>query len=125
MSEGKPEPAGGDEALMDAIVKSIQENTQGAREQFLWSMHPQWLEYSINKSLSKLNIESLDCVYLSAPLEMGMRLHQDPELLFAQLGKAFAFLEELVQDGKIGCYGIQFDKLMQFDPELQGQAEGR
>lgn len=33
-------------------------------EKLIFSIHPKWLEHSIEKSLKKLNVETIDCVYL-------------------------------------------------------------
>jgi len=41
----------------------------------IYSMHPEWLRHSISKSLYKLNMETIDCVYLADPIEMGLKIH--------------------------------------------------
>ena len=70
-------------------------------------MHPHWLEHSIESSLRKLGLNKLDCIYLADPYEKGMELYGDPQEVELRIGQAFAFLEELYQDGKIGAYGVQ------------------
>ena len=89
------------------------------------SIHPKWLEYSIHKTLDKLKIQTLDCVYLAEPLEMGMRMWRDPGEVGLRLGHAFAFLEELVQEGKIKAYGIQGNEALLLDPVWRGLLENR
>jgi aryl-alcohol dehydrogenase-like predicted oxidoreductase len=37
-------------------------------------IHPKWLEHSIFKSLSKLKLETIDCVYLHDPLENILKI---------------------------------------------------
>ena len=77
------------------------------REQTIHSIHPKWLEHSINKSLAKLNVQTIDCVYLAEPLEMGMKHWKgDFKEVNMRIGHAFSFLEEMVQEGKIKSYGI-------------------
>ena len=75
-------------------------------QQKLWSIHPLWLEHSINMTRRKLAVQTIDCVYLSDPFEMGMRLYKDPKELLSCIGDAFSFLEELRRDGVIASYGI-------------------
>ena len=71
------------------------------------SIHPFWLEHSIFKSLDKLKLNTIDCVYLHDPLENLLKITQGDVLETRnKLQSAFQFLEELVQDGKIGSYGI-------------------
>ena len=79
-------------------------------------VHPFWLEHSIFKSLHKLKLETIDCVYLQDPLENILKLTQgDPVEMRNKLQQAFQFLEELVQDGKIGAYGITSSRLLTLD----------
>jgi len=37
-------------------------------------IHPFWLEHSIFKSLHKLKLETIDCVYLHDPLENVLKI---------------------------------------------------
>lgn len=87
--------AKGEEVDLNAIAQSLEQ--EDTPEHFLYSIHPKWLEHSIERSRQKLGVETIDCVYLSEPLEMGLQLYREPDGIFRALGKAFAFLEELVQ----------------------------
>ena len=46
--------------------------------------------------MERLGVEKLDCVYLSSPLEIGMKMYNNSKEVLMRLGHAFAFLEELV-----------------------------
>jgi aryl-alcohol dehydrogenase-like predicted oxidoreductase len=70
------------------------------------SLHPEWLKHSLEITLARLNISTLDCVYLSEPIEHLMLKYADKKEMKMRLAHAFAFLEEMVQDGKIKAYGI-------------------
>lgn len=75
----------------------ILENEETQEKRYMHSIHPRWLEHSITKSLNRLNVETLDCVYLMDPIECAMTMyHKDYEHVKKQLGKAFRFLEEMV-----------------------------
>ena len=63
------------------------------KEDMVFSINPVWLEHSINKSLKKLNIETLDCVYLQNPLENSLKLYKNLEEVDRAIKKAFVFLE--------------------------------
>ena len=69
-------------------------------------MHPEWLNFSLNKTLKKLNVECLDCFLLSDPIEHLIGKYNDHKEVKMRLGHAFAFCEEMVQEGKIKSYGI-------------------
>lgn len=67
------------ESIKDKDFWIVQGETEEDKR-YLFSMHPRWLEHSIMKSLSRLNIETLDCVYLMDPIECGMSMyHRDYE----------------------------------------------
>ena len=82
----------------------------------LYSLHPLWLEHSINKSLKKLNIETLDCVYLQDPFENSLKLYRDVEATDKVIFDAFVLLEQMVQEGKIKSYGVSSDEALILDP---------
>ena len=75
------------------------------QKQMVYCLHPEWLHHSITKSLEKLSIETLDCVYLDNPFE-NLLIGGDMEKVEAQIEAAIQFLEEMVQENKIRAYGI-------------------
>lgn len=56
------------------------------------SMHPKYLEESIRGSLERLNLETLDVLYLQNPYEAQGPYNTD-NVFFDRLTKAFEFLE--------------------------------
>lgn len=60
------------------------------------SLHPAWLSHCLEQSLSRLNLETLDCVYLSEPIERLMLQYADEKEMKLRLAHAFGFLEEMV-----------------------------
>lgn len=59
-------------------------------------VHPDWLAFSLDKTLKKLNVECLDCLFLSDPIEHLMDKYRDKKEVLLRLGHAFAFCEEMV-----------------------------
>lgn len=70
------------------------------------SLHPVWLSYSLQKTLKKLNVATLDCLLLSEPVENLLKQFTSKKEVMLRLGHAFAFCEAMVQEGKIKAYGI-------------------
>lgn len=67
-------------------------------------MAPDYIRWSVEKSLKNLGLETLDIMYLHNPeTQLG---YIDYELLLERVEKAFVVFEELVQEGKIRAYGI-------------------
>lgn len=70
------------------------------------SLHPIWLSHSLETSLKRMNLETIDCVYLAEPIENLMAKYGNIKEMKMRLAHAFGFLEEMVQEGKIKSYGI-------------------
>eukprot|EP00347_Sterkiella_histriomuscorum_P019348 403341986 len=68
-------------------------------------LHPAFLKYSLEGSLERLNLDTLDLYYLHNPYEAQAPYNLD-NVVFDRITKAFEFLEEQVQNGKIKNYGI-------------------
>lgn len=68
-------------------------------------LHPKFLEYQLDQTLKRLNLECLDVYYLHNPYEAQGPTNTD-NVFFDRLGKAFEFLEKAVQQGKIRDYGL-------------------
>ena len=87
-------------------------------KQMVYSLHPEWLRYCLDLSLKRLGVETIDCVYLSEPIEHLVLQYQDEKEMKMRIAHAFGFLEEMVQDGKIKGYGLQAEQSFLIDPEL-------
>ena len=68
-------------------------------------LHPNFLRQQVEASLERLNLTSLDVCYLQNPYEAQGPYHTD-NVFFDRLAAAFETMEELVQEGKIGNYGM-------------------
>jgi hypothetical protein len=78
-------------------------------------IHPEFLGDQLERSLARLRLESLDVCLLHNPeyFFSDAKKHRRGEALdvlraefYRRLGEAFAFLEEAVRRGTIGCYGV-------------------
>lgn len=120
------EQAGG-----ELIYQELLQNTNLKEEDFcvldnsrtFYSMHPTFLNYSLNYTRKKLNLHTIDAVLLSQPFETtyweGLE-HSSTEKrkrrYFDALAKAFEFYESAVAEGRIRSYGMTgTDSLLQ-DP---------
>ena len=68
-------------------------------------MHPTFLEWSLADSLRRLNLETLDCLYLHNAYESQGPFNTD-NVFFDRLAEAFEFMEKMVEAGKIRSYGM-------------------
>ena len=84
-------------------------------------MHPEFLNFSLDYSLSKLGLQTLDAVLLTQPFEVAYHtkelryasLERQLNHYYDKLAKSFEFYESAVQDGRIRSYGITaFDSLI-------------
>lgn len=65
---------------------------------------PEYLRWSVEKSLENLQLETLDILFLHNPeMELG---YVDYTILMGKIKKAFELFEEMVAEGKIRYYGI-------------------
>jgi aryl-alcohol dehydrogenase-like predicted oxidoreductase len=69
------------------------------------SIHPEFLESQIDLSLKHLRRDNIDCFLLHNP-EYFFKVSEDREEYYSRLQKAFEYLEEQVQKGRISCYGV-------------------
>ena len=58
-------------------------------------MHPKFLEYQLDETLKRLNLECLDVYYLHNPYEAQGPYNTD-NIFFDRLASAFEFLESAV-----------------------------
>ncbi len=68
-------------------------------------LHPEFLRQSVESSLERLNLESLDVCYLHNPYEAQGPFNTD-NVVYDRITKAFELMEELIDEGKIKNYGI-------------------
>ncbi len=67
-------------------------------------MAPAYIKWSANQSLKNLGLETIDIFYLHNPeMQLG---EVDRAVVYERIKDAFRALEELVAEGKIGCYGV-------------------
>jgi aryl-alcohol dehydrogenase-like predicted oxidoreductase len=80
----------------------------------LWhSIHPAFIDDQLQRCLDRLELEALDACLLHNPeyflidaAKQGMALPDAQAEFYARLESAFRFLEEQVQKGRLGCYGV-------------------
>ncbi|MEH6306935.1 aldo/keto reductase [Olivibacter sp. CPCC 100613] len=77
-------------------------------ESFEHSIHPDYLKIQIEISLKRLNTSFLDGFLLHSPeYFFDDQFQKEPhEEYYRRIKKAFEFLEEMVEIGKIRCYGV-------------------
>ncbi len=68
------------------------------------SLAPAYLAHQIERSRANLGVDTIDVFYLHNP-ESQLAAVERSEVM-ARIGRAFAVLEEAVQAGTIGCYGL-------------------
>ncbi|CAI2717215.1 aldo/keto reductase [Nitrospina watsonii] len=67
-------------------------------------MHPLFLEDQLERSRANLGLETIDVYYVHNPeTQLG---NVSDKVFYDRLEKAFAFLEQAVQDGRIRAYGL-------------------
>lgn len=69
-----------------------------------YCLTPEFIEYSLDRTLDILGVESMDIFYIQNP-EFALGFIPR-EALYQKLEKAFVKCEELIQKGKIKAYGI-------------------
>jgi len=89
------------------IEKNIVKKGLATNEDIVVDQHcitPEFLRWSVEKSLKNLGVETLDIVYLHNPeVQLG---YVDYTEMIKKIQKAFAEFEKLVDEGKIRSYGI-------------------
>jgi aryl-alcohol dehydrogenase-like predicted oxidoreductase len=87
---------------------------------YLWHcIHPAFLKDQINRSMERMNIDTIDVYLLHNPeyyLDFAhatdMNMQKATEEYYRRIQEAFVFLEKQVMEGKIGCYGISSNTLV-------------
>ncbi len=77
-------------------------------------MTPEYIEWSLNKSLENLGLESIDIFYLHNPeTQLGF---VDIEQFYENIKSVFEVLEKARAEGKIGYYGIAVWNAFLYEP---------
>ena len=84
-------------------------------------LHPDFLEDQLTRSLERLGLETIDVYLLHNPeyflMEAAAHGLADPLALqdayYARIGAAFAWLEAQVAAGRIACYGVSSNTLVE------------
>lgn len=81
-------------------------------------IHPEFIFDQVERSRSRLGLETLDVYLLHNPEYMLKRFELDKldvkearEIFYARLKESFLALEQLVQEKKIHCYGVSSNNL--------------
>lgn len=81
-------------------------------------LHPEFLTDQLERSLARLKLASVDVFLLHNPEyalkhfeALGMPVEEARDTFYHRLGQAFARLEELADEGRIGAYGISSNTL--------------
>ena len=102
------------EHLLEAEESGIEEIVK-VNDQLWHSIHPTNLEKQLNQSLDNLNLETIDGYLIHNPEYFighalaqtgGERTEELEKLYYGRIEKAFEFLEQMVQEGKIAFYGV-------------------
>jgi len=70
------------------------------------SIHPEFIQDQIEKSLERLQMDSIDCYLLHNPEYYLKTENSTKKEYYSRIEKAFVFLEQLVKEDKIKSYGI-------------------
>ena len=78
------------------------------------SIEPGVIDHLLDRSLSNLGVETIDCYYVHNP-ETQLR-ERDPEAVYDTLAATFELLERRRVAGDIGCYGLATWEAFRVDP---------
>lgn len=101
-----------EDILKDGVLKQTD-----ILQNYTYCIHPAYLKYQINKSLSLMKLKTLDVAMLSNPLEF-MTNELDQKEIEYRLAKAFEYLEEMVVMNKIRSYGINSTSALNIERSL-------
>ena len=81
--------------MIDKMIKEVGVPEESFVEESGHCLDPKFLEYQLDESLNRLNLETLDVYYLHNPYE-AQGPHNTDNVFFDRLTKAFEFLEKAV-----------------------------
>ena len=90
------------------IVENLIKKGKTIKEDFVgnfYSMHPNFLKFSIEKSLNNLGINTIDLFYLQNSAEVVMPLI-GKEKYMENLSRCFELFEKMILENKIKTYGL-------------------
>ncbi len=83
---------------------------------FDFSIDPEFIEFQLNQSLSRMNVDQVDVYLLHNPERiLSSQIPTGKEALYSRIHRAFIKLEQFVEQGKIRYYGISSNVC--FDPK--------
>lgn len=89
------------------IKENIVDKGLAAKEEIVIDQHcmsPEYLRWSVERSLDNLGLDTLDILYLHNPeTQLG---YVEREVVLERIKAAFRLFESLVEEGKIRAYGI-------------------
>jgi len=100
--------------------KEVVEYSEG-----LWhSIHPDFISEQITASLERMNLDTIDVYLLHNPeylldskLSEDLALEEMRHEYYRRIGKAFELLEEEVEKGRIGAYGVSSNSFVDSSSE--------
>lgn len=90
------------ESLHDGISSDLVDISENLKH----SIHPDFIEDQLKRSLGRLGLDCIDVYLLHNPEYYLKSENSSKDEYYARIKKAFLFLEEKVREGKIKYYGI-------------------
>lgn len=99
--------------LDDVDVEIFKDYSYLIKNEFYFSIHPKFIEYKISKSLERMKIDSVFCMMLHNPEYLFSEM--DEKSVYEEIKKSFQYLETLVKENRIQCYGISSNLFAEYD----------
>lgn len=89
------------------FLSSVPIEKSSIQTDFDYSIDPEFIDFQLNRSLSRMNLQQIDVYLLHNPERiLSSQILTTKEELYTRIYKAFVKLEQLVEIGKIRYYGI-------------------
>ncbi len=105
---------------IDELSEKYSEELVVINEGLMHSIHPDFLENQLSKSLKSLGVDCIDVYLLHNPEYYLKTEGSSKKEYYLRIKKAFEFLEEKVQEGKIKSYGISSNTFV--DPKADHES---
>lgn len=105
----------------DLVVKEFLANHPCKKEDFnagTYSMFPGYLDFTFEQSRSRMNLQTLDCVFLTTPFEAQAIKSPSLQWYYDCLARAFEFYESQIQAGTLISYGITANQSLVLNPRI-------
>jgi hypothetical protein len=105
----------------DLVVKEFLANYPCKKEDFnagTYSMFPGYLDFTFEQSRSRMNLQTLDCVFLTTPFEAQAMKSPSLQWYYDSLASAFEFYESQIQAGTLISYGITANQSLVLNPRI-------